>query len=122
MLVVLRLDHGKWQVGLVVKDEVGSAGLTTAVQLSSDDDTTLGKADLLAYLLVHVPAGQLNSWRDVLAADVSLGQRFLIHYPNSLSNRPGLSSPAPLIALYGRKCTLFGFNRVARCGILVPEE
>jgi hypothetical protein len=56
---------------------------------------------------VHVPPSLLNSWGDVLAADVPLGKRLFVHNPNSLSSRPGRSIPALLIVLDGRKCTLF---------------
>jgi hypothetical protein len=61
-------------------------------------------------LLVHVPAGLLDSGSDVLAADISFGKRLFVHNPNSLSNRPGRSMPALLIVLDWRKCTLFGVN------------
>lgn len=78
------------------------------MQLAPDDDATLGKADFLAHLLVHVPASLLDGWGDVLAADVPLGKRLFVHNPNSLSSRPGRPIPALLIVLDGRKCTLFG--------------
>ena len=108
MLVVLRLDHGDGQVGLVIKDEVGPAGFTTAVQLAPDDDAALGEANFFAHLLVHVPAGLLDGWGDVLAADVPLGKRLFVHNTNFLSSRLGRSIPALLIVLDWRKCTLFG--------------
>ena len=83
----------------MLEDKVGSAGFASAVQLAPDDDAALGKAKFFEHLLVHVPAGLLNGWGDVLAADVPFGKRLFVHNPNSLSNRPGRSIPALLIVL-----------------------
>ncbi|RMP29324.1 hypothetical protein ALQ25_200115 [Pseudomonas coronafaciens pv. atropurpurea] len=99
MLVILRLDHGDGQVPLVAEDVVGALVLSTAVQLAAYDDAALGKAKFFEHLLVHVPAGLLNGWGDVLAADVPLGKRLFVHNPNSLSSRRGRSIPALLIVL-----------------------
>ncbi|MCY1299428.1 hypothetical protein D9M70_489560 [compost metagenome] len=109
VLVVLRLDHGDGQVGLVIQDEVGTAGFAPAVQLAPDDNAALGEADFLAHLLVQVPASLLDGWGDVLAADVPLGKQLFVHNPH-FPFKPAWSIPAMLIVLDGRKCTLFGVD------------
>ncbi|MCP1421246.1 hypothetical protein J3D47_005489 [Pseudomonas laurylsulfativorans] len=91
----------------MVKDEVCATCFAAAMQFTPDDNSAFGKADYLAHLLVHVPSSLLNSWGDVLAADIALGKRLFVHNPNSLSSRPGRSIPAQLIVLDERKCTLF---------------
>jgi hypothetical protein len=48
MAVVLVLDDGDRDVGLVVKDIVGALGFAARDELSPDDDAILGESDLLA--------------------------------------------------------------------------
>ena len=110
VLVVLRLNHGDGQVLLVAEDVVGALVFATAVQLAADDDAAFGKAKFFEHLLVHVPAGLLDSGGDVLAANVPFGKRLFVHNPNSLSSRPGRSMPALLMVRDGRKCTLFALG------------
>ena len=50
MVVVLGLDEGDGDVGLVIKDVVGALRLAAGDQLAADDDPALGEADLLANL------------------------------------------------------------------------
>ncbi|MNN41588.1 hypothetical protein D3C81_1557160 [compost metagenome] len=74
VLVVLGLDNRQRQVGLVIQDVVGAARLASAVQLATDDDAPLGKADFLTDLLVQIPARRGDGRCDVFAADVTLSQ------------------------------------------------
>ena len=56
VVVVLGLDQGDRNVGLVVEDVVGSLGLAPGDELAADDDPALGEADLLADLQHLIPA------------------------------------------------------------------
>jgi hypothetical protein len=76
--VDLGLDHRQRQVGLVVEDEVGAAGLAAAVELAAHDDAAAGEGDFLAHLAVQIPAGLHERRDEVLGADVPLGQRLLV--------------------------------------------
>ncbi|MNN23437.1 hypothetical protein D3C81_1368350 [compost metagenome] len=74
MLVVLGFDNSQRQVGLVIQDVVCATRFAPAVQLATDDDAALGKADFLTDLLVQIPASCGDGRRDVFAADVTLSQ------------------------------------------------
>lgn len=80
MLVVLGLDDGQRQVGLVVEDEVGAARLAPGMQPATDDDAALGEGNLLADLGVQVPARLDDGRRDELGADVPFGEVLLVHW------------------------------------------
>ena len=56
VVVVLGLDEGDGDVGLVVEDVVGALGLAAGDELAADDDPALGEADLLADLRHLIPA------------------------------------------------------------------
>ena len=56
MVVVLGLDDGDRIIGLVIEDVICALGLAAGDELSSDDDASLGKVDLLAHLHHPVPA------------------------------------------------------------------
>ena len=79
MVVVLRLDDGYWNIGLVIKDVIGALGFATGDELSPDDDASLGKGDLLADLHHPVPARAFHSGANELGADVALAEVFFVH-------------------------------------------
>ena len=56
-------------------------GPASAVQLATDDDAALGKADFFAHLPVHIPPGALYGGGNVFTADVPFGKRLLVHDP-----------------------------------------
>jgi hypothetical protein len=77
--VVLGLDEGDRDVGLVVEDVVGSLGPAAGNELASDDDSPLGEADFLANLGQLIPACLSDGRGDELTADVALGEALLVH-------------------------------------------
>ena len=56
--VVLGLDQGDRDVGLVVEDVVGPLALAPADQFAAHDDAALGEAHLLADLHHLIPPGR----------------------------------------------------------------
>lgn len=50
------------------------------MQLATHDDAALGEADLLANLVVQIPAGGGDGRRDVLGTDVTLEEVFFVGY------------------------------------------
>ena len=79
VVVVLGLDEGDRDVGLVVEDVVGAFGLAAGDQLAADDDPALGEADLLANLGHLIPARLLDGRGDELGADVAFAEELLVH-------------------------------------------
>ena len=51
VVVVLGLDDGNRDVGLVVEDVIGTLGFAPGHQFAADDDAPFGKSDFLADLL-----------------------------------------------------------------------
>ena len=92
VVVVLGLDDGDGDVGLVVEDVVGALGLAARDQLAADDDAALGEADFLADLRHLVPARLLTA-----------GVMNLVQMSRSLSDflsSPGMcENPSQLKAL-----------------------
>jgi hypothetical protein len=85
VIVVLRLDDGDRNIGLVIKDVIGVLGFAAGDELSSDDDASLGKVDLLAYLHHPFPTRSFHCEADELGADIALAEVFLVHKVQSLS-------------------------------------
>ena len=79
MVVVLGLDNGDRDVGLVVENVVGSLLLAARVNLATHIDSPVREANLLANLRVDVPPRRDNARRDELRTDVALAQAFLVH-------------------------------------------
>src|ERR1019366_10159432 len=79
MVIVLRLDDGNGNIGLVIKDVIGALGSATGNELSPDDDTSLGESDLLANLHHPVPARAFHCGAYELGADIALAEVFLVH-------------------------------------------
>lgn len=61
-----------WRCGSGGTGEIGYA-------CTLQNDALTGKGHFLAYLTAQVPAGLLHGERDVLGADVGLGEGFLLH-------------------------------------------
>ena len=79
VVVVLRLDDGDRDIGLVIEDVVGALGFATRHKLPPDDDAPLGKVDLFANLHHPVPARAFHGGADELGADIALAEVFLVH-------------------------------------------
>jgi hypothetical protein len=59
MIVVLCLDDGDGDIGLVIEDVIGAFRLATGDELAPNDDAPLGEGHLLADLRHPVPARAL---------------------------------------------------------------
>ena len=92
--VVLRLDEGDGDVGLVVEDVVGPLALASAGEPAADGDAALGEADLLADLHHLVPPGLAQRRGDELGADVAFAEAFLVHEEQFIAC-PGILSRQP---------------------------
>jgi len=79
VIVVLCLDDGDRNVGLVIQDVIGTLGLATGDKLSPNDDAPLGEGHLFANLHHAVPARALDSGADELGTDVALAEVFFVH-------------------------------------------
>ena len=79
VVIVLRLDDGDRNIGLVVKDVIGALGFAARNKLAPDDDASLGEIDLLADLHHPVPARAFDGGAYELGADVALAEIFLVH-------------------------------------------
>jgi hypothetical protein len=78
VVVVLGLDDGNRNIGLVIEDVVGALGLPARDQFSADDNSPFGKSDFLADLNHPIPASALDGWADELGADVAFAKIFLV--------------------------------------------
>ncbi len=78
VVVVLGLDHGQWQVGLIEKDVVGLPDFAAGRHLPANDHASLREGVLFENLGHHVPSGQ-NCRRDEFRPNVGLGQSLLVH-------------------------------------------
>ena len=86
VVVVLGLDDGDRDVGLVEEKVVGLLGFAALDRLAANDDAALGEVVLLPNLGHHipfVPALADKCGRDELGADVRFGEAFLVHCLNS---------------------------------------
>ena len=79
MIVVFHLNDGDGDVGLVIKDVVGTLGLAAGDKLSSNDDSAVGEGDLFANLKHLVPAGLRDGGADELGTDVAFAEVLLVH-------------------------------------------
>ena len=82
LVVVLGLQHGEREVGLVVEDVVGLFGLAAPDRFATHDDAAFGEIDLLTHLRHDIPLRAIrsdHSGSDVLGADVGLGEVFFVH-------------------------------------------
>ncbi len=82
VVVVLGLDDGERDVGLVEEDVVGLLGVAALHRLAANDDPALGEVDLLADLGHQVPLVAIRAdqrGRDELGADVRFGEGLLVH-------------------------------------------
>ena len=93
MLVVLGLDNGDRQIGLVVEDVVCPARLASAMQLAAHDDAALGEGNLFAHLALDVPTRLLHCRGDELGANVPLAERLHVHVLMSLLRLHGAAVP-----------------------------
>ena len=79
VVIILGLDDGDRDIGLVIKDVVGALGLATGNEVSSDYDASLGERNLLAYLHYPISACAFHRGAYELGADIALTQVFLVH-------------------------------------------
>jgi hypothetical protein len=79
VVVVLGLNDGDRDIGLVIKDVIGALRLPACDQFSADDDTPFGKSDFLADLHHPVPARALDGGTDELGADIAFAEVFLVY-------------------------------------------
>jgi len=79
VVVVLRLDDGDGDVGLVVEDEVRELPLAARDEPPADDDPALGEVHVLADLRHLVPSRPLDGRQDELRADVAFAELLLVH-------------------------------------------
>ncbi len=86
MVVVLGLDQGDGNIGLVIEDVIGALGLAARDQLAADDDAALGETDFLANLEHGIPSGLYDGGRDELGADVAFAEVFFVHGVFNLAN------------------------------------
>ena len=92
--VVLCLDQGDGDVGLVMEDVIGPLALASVDQLAAHDDAALGEAHFLADLRHFVPPGLAQCRSDELGADVAFAETFLVH-GDQLTTCPGILSRLP---------------------------
>lgn len=76
--IVFRLDNGDGHVRLVVQDVVGSLRLTARHELSTNDNSSLGKRNLFADLRGPIPSALLKRGADELGTNVALAEVFLL--------------------------------------------
>ena len=81
MVVVLGLDDGDGDIGLVIK-VISALGLAAGNELSPDDDASLREGDLFTYLHHPVPTRAFNCGTYELGADIALAEVFFIHATN----------------------------------------
>jgi hypothetical protein len=79
VVIVLGLDDGYRNIGLVIKDVIGALGFAARNELAPDNDASLGEIDLLADLHHPVPARAFDGGADELGADIALAEVFLVH-------------------------------------------
>jgi hypothetical protein len=79
VVIVLGLDQGDGDVGLVVEDVVGALGFPAGDQLAANDDPAFGETHLFADLRHLVPASQFHGGSDVLGTNVALAEVLLVH-------------------------------------------
>jgi hypothetical protein len=95
VVVVLRLDDRERHVGvgLEVEDVVGELRLPARDELPANDDAPGREVNVLTHLRMHVPPGLGKRWRDVLRADVALGELLLVHetFESTTKRQPGCS-------------------------------
>ena len=72
MAVVLCLNQGDRDVGLIIEDEVRLLGLSARHKLAPDNDPPLGEEHLFSHLQHLVPAGAFYGWQNELRTDVLL--------------------------------------------------
>ena len=77
--VIFRLDDGKRDIWLVVKQVVCALSLPSGCDISTDDDTTVREIVLHADLLLFVPASALNGRGNELKFDVLLSHFMFFH-------------------------------------------
>ena len=79
VVVVLSLDDGDGDIGLVVENIISTFLCATGVEFSPDIDPSIGEGDFLANLVLDVPARCLDLGRDELGADVAFAEIFFVH-------------------------------------------
>src|SRR5580704_212264 len=111
VIVVLRLNDGDRDIGLVIKDVIGALGFATSNELPPDDDTSLGEGDLLTDLHHPIPSSTFYCRADEFGADIAFAEVFLVHVvivlnalseefsSNNASFIHALTSPEPASAV-----------------------
>ena len=79
VVVVLCLDDGDGDIGLVVEYVVSAFLCASGVEFSPYIDAAIGEGDFLANLILNIPARCLDLGRDELGADVAFAEVFFIH-------------------------------------------
>lgn len=79
MAVVLCLNDGNWNIGLVEKNIIGPLVLGAGVQLTANDYPPFGKRKFFSDLGDNIPPSPFKSRSDVFSTDIAFGERFLIH-------------------------------------------
>jgi len=79
MVIVLGLNDGDGNIGLVIKDIICALGLASGNELTSDDDAPFGEVDLLSNLHHPVPARAFDGGADELGTDIAFAEVFLVH-------------------------------------------
>ncbi len=87
VFVVLGLDHGEGEVGLVVEDVVGALLGAAGREASLDEHPAGRESELLADLGLEVPAGGSDRGRDVLVPDLLLVEVLLAGHASSPPDR-----------------------------------
>ena len=82
VVVVLCLNKGEWEIGLVNENIVGFSGSSAAHRLPANGDPAFREVDLLAHLRHEVPLLPVcadQRGRDELGPNVCFGQGLLVH-------------------------------------------
>jgi hypothetical protein len=78
VVVVLGLNDGDRDIGLVIKDVISALRLPARYQFSADDDASFGKSDFLPNLHHPVPPRAFDGGADELGADVAFAKVLLV--------------------------------------------
>ncbi len=79
VVIVLGLDDGDRDIGLVIQNVVGAFGLAARDELSAHDDAAFRESNLLANLHHAVPARALDGGAYELGADIAFAEVLFVH-------------------------------------------
>jgi hypothetical protein len=78
VVIVLRLNDGNRDIGLVIKDVIGALGFAARDELAADDDASFGEVDLLSNLHHPIPARAFYCGAGELGTDIALAEVLLV--------------------------------------------